>query len=96
MTLLAYILLGLAVTGVMFDAWTTHRLIHRPGFREVGIPWRWVPVGLVVPLRVASGLVVLACGLWAIENGVTTGALVAFAVVAALAWGAGLWNRGLD
>jgi hypothetical protein len=55
-----------------------------------------VPVGLVVPLRVASGLVVLACGLWAIENGVTTGALVAFAVVAALAWGAGLWNRGLD
>jgi hypothetical protein len=52
MTLLAYILLGLAVTGVMFDAWTTHRLIHRPGFREVGIPWRWVPVGLVV----------LACG----------------------------------
>jgi hypothetical protein len=86
MTLLAYILLGLAVTGVMFDAWTTHRLIHRPGFREVGIPWRWVPVGLVV----------LACGLWAIENGVTTGVLVALGIVAALAWGAGLWNRGLD
>jgi hypothetical protein len=55
-----------------------------------------VPVGLVVPLRVASGLVVLACGLWAIENGVTTGVLVALGIVAALSWGAAIWNRMLD
>jgi hypothetical protein len=99
MTTLAYILLALAVVGILADAYETHRRLTRPGYREVGIPWRWLPTGAVVPGRVITGgltLVLLACGLWAIENGVTTGVLVALGIVAALSWGAAIWNRMLD
>jgi hypothetical protein len=96
MTLLAYILLGLAVTGVMFDAYETHRRLTRPGYREVGIPWRWLPTGAVVPGRVITGGLTLVLGLYAIESGVTTGVLVALGIVAALSWGAAIWNRMLD
>jgi hypothetical protein len=96
MTLLAYILLALAVVGILADAYETHRRLTRPGYREVGIPWRWLPTGAVVPGRVITGGLTLVLGLYAIESGVTTGVLVALGIVAALSWGAAIWNRMLD
>jgi hypothetical protein len=96
MTTLAYILLALAVVGILADAYETHRRLTRPGYREVGIPWRWLPTGAVVPGRVITGGLTLVLGLYAIESGVTTGVLVALGIVAALSWGAAIWNRMLD
>jgi hypothetical protein len=96
MQILAHILLAFAYGGVLFDAYETGQKINRPGFREAGFPWRWLPRSWAVPGRVISAVIVAVVGHWAIHQGVDGWTFAGIGVIAAASWGAALWNRSLD